>query len=44
MDERSVFRRTGERYADACVVEADRFRGGSVMVWVEFRTMEKLSL
>ena len=28
-----VFRRTGERYADACVVEADRFRGGSVMVW-----------
>ena len=28
-----VFRRTGGRYADACVVEADRFRGGSVMVW-----------
>ena len=28
-----VFRRTGERYADECVVEADRFRGGSVMVW-----------
>ena len=23
----------GERYADACVIEADRFRGGSVMVW-----------
>ena len=28
-----VYRLTGERYADACVVEADRFRGGSVMVW-----------
>lgn len=28
-----VFRRTGKRYTDACVVEADRFRGGSVMVW-----------
>ena len=28
-----VFRRTGERYADACVVEADHFRGGSLMVW-----------
>ena len=27
-----VFRRTGERYVDACVDEADRFRGGSVMV------------
>ena len=27
-----VFRRTGERYADACVVEADRFRVGSMMV------------
>ena len=31
--ERVVFRRTGERHADACVVEADRFRGGSVMLW-----------
>ena len=28
-----VFHHTGERYADACVVEADRFRVGSVMVW-----------
>ena len=25
-------RRTGERYADACVLEANRYRGGSVMV------------
>ena len=32
MDKRVFFCRTGERYADACVVEADRFRGGSVMV------------
>ena len=28
-----VFLRIRERYADACVVEADRFRGSSVMVW-----------
>ena len=28
-----VYRRHGERFADACVVERDRFGGGSVMVW-----------
>ena len=28
-----VWRRTGERFADACVVEKDRFGGGSCMVW-----------
>ena len=28
-----IYRRNGERFADACVVERDRFRGGSVMVW-----------
>ena len=28
-----VWRRIGERYSDACVVERDRFGGGSVMVW-----------
>ena len=28
-----VFRRRGERFADACVVERNRFGGGSVMVW-----------
>ena len=28
-----VWRRSGERYADANVVEHDRYRGGSVMVW-----------
>ena len=30
---RRVYRRRGERFADACVVERDRFWGGSVMVW-----------
>ena len=30
---RRVYRRRGERFADAFVVERDRFGGGSVMVW-----------
>ena len=30
---RRVYRRRGERFADACVVERDRFGGGSVMAW-----------
>ena len=30
---RRVYRRRGERFADACVVERDRFGGGFVMVW-----------
>ena len=30
---RRVYRRRGKRFADACVVERDRFGGGSVMVW-----------
>ena len=30
---RRVYRRRGERFGDACVVERDRFGGGSVMVW-----------
>ena len=30
---RRVYRRRGERFADACVVERDRSGGGSVMVW-----------
>ena len=28
-----VWRREGERYADACVVQQDRWGGGSLMVW-----------
>lgn len=28
-----VYRRDGERFADNCVVERDRFGGGGVMVW-----------
>lgn len=34
-----VYRRRGERYADACVREVDRFGGGSIMVWgaISFR-------
>ena len=30
---RRVYRRRGERFADACVVERDRSGGGCVMVW-----------
>ena len=30
---RRLYRRRGERFADACVFERDRYRGGSVMVW-----------
>jgi hypothetical protein len=32
---RRVYRRHGERFADACILERDRFGGGSVMVWGE---------
>lgn len=28
-----VYRRRGERFANACIVERDRYGGGSVMVW-----------
>jgi hypothetical protein len=28
-----VYRRCGERFADACILERDRFGGGSVMIW-----------
>jgi hypothetical protein len=30
---RLVYRRHGEHFADACVLEKDRFGGGLVMVW-----------
>jgi len=32
-----VYRRRGERFADACVAQVDRFGGGSVMVWPAIR-------
>ena len=28
-----VFRRRGQRFADNCLIERDRYGGGSVMVW-----------
>ena len=28
-----VYRRRGERFADACVCKVDRYGGGSVMIW-----------
>jgi hypothetical protein len=28
-----VYRRVGERYTDACVIQRQSFGGGSVMVW-----------
>ena len=36
---RWVYRRENERYIDACVLERDRMRGGSIMVWggISFR-------
>ena len=30
---RRLYRRRGERFADACVFERDRYKGGSVIVW-----------
>ena len=30
---RRVFRRTGERFAQCCVVEVNRFGGGGLMIW-----------
>ena len=37
-------RRRGERYADCCVVQANRWGGGSVMMWggISFKTQERL--
>lgn len=39
-----VYRRRGERFSNACVKEADRFRGGSVMVWGGIRHNGKTDL
>lgn len=34
---RRVYRRRGERFADPCVVQGDRFGGGGVMAWAAIR-------
>jgi len=36
-----VYRRKGERYADACVTGRDRCGGGSVMVWAAVPDLDK---
>ena len=39
-----VYRRSRERYTDACVKQIDRFRGGSVMVCVGINNNRKTNL
>lgn len=39
-----VYRRRGERFADNTVMEADRFGGGSVMVWGGITATQKTNL
>ena len=39
-----VYRRSGERYTDACVKQTDKFRGGSVMVWAGINNNRKINL
>ena len=39
-----VFRRRGERFADNCLIERDRFGGGSVMVWGGIMCRRKTNL
>ena len=39
-----VFRRKGERFADDCLIERDRFGGGSVMVWSGIMGRRKTNL
>ena len=39
-----VFRRRGERFADNCLIEKDRFGGGSVMVWEGIMGRRKTNL
>ena len=40
----SVFRRTGERYADACVMERDRWGEANIMVWGDITYSEQTQL
>ena len=39
-----VYRRRGERFSDACVLETDRFGGGSVMIWGGISHVERTDL
>ena len=39
-----VFRRRGERFADNCLIERDRFGGGSVLVWGDIMGRRKTNL
>ena len=39
-----VFRRRGERFADNCLIERDRFGGGSAMVWGGIMGRKKTNL
>ena len=39
-----VFRRRGERFADYCLIERDRFGGGSVIVWSGIMGRRKTNL
>ena len=39
-----VYRWRGERYHDACVVENDRFGGGSVMIWGGISLQHKMEV
>ena len=39
-----VFRRRGERFTDNCLIERDRFGGGSVMVWDSIMGRRKTNL
>ena len=39
-----VYRRRGERFSGACVLETDRFGGGSVMIWDGISHVERTDL
>jgi hypothetical protein len=39
-----IYRRRGERFSDACVLETDRFGGGSVMIWGGISHVERTDI
>lgn len=39
-----IYRRRGERYRPDCIVEADRFGGGSIMVWAGISMHSKTNI